>query len=49
MKKFKTLYHVLDDFGEVLKVTVEKPSEEFQYVKEKVEIFDTEKFEESLF
>ena len=49
MRRYKTIYKILDDFGGVIKVTSEKPSSEYKYVKEKVLMFDLSDIEEALF
>jgi len=49
MKKYKTTYKIHDDFGELLKVVLDKPTDKsytFESVKEIV--FDTDNFEEAL-
>jgi len=48
MKRYRTTYQILDDFGEVVRVVLDKPTEyEYNVVKEVV--FDTDDFEEALF
>ena len=49
MRRYKTIYKILDDFGGVIKVTSEKPSSEYKYVKEKVLMFDISELGEALF
>ena len=49
MKRYKTIYKILDDFGDIIKITSEKPSGEYKYVKEKVLMFDLSELGESLF
>lgn len=49
MKRYKTIYKILDDFGDVIKITSEKPSSEYKYIKEKVLMFDLSEIEEALF
>ena len=49
MKIYKTTYHIYDDFGELIRVALDKPTDKsytFKSVKEI--IFDTETFEEAL-
>ena len=50
MKKYKTTYHIYDDFGELLRISLDKPKDKsytFESVKEIV--FDTDMLEEALF
>ena len=50
MKLYKTTYHIYDDFGELIRVVLDKPTDKsytFEMVKEVV--FDTELLEEALF
>lgn len=49
--KYKTVYNILDDFGDIIRVSLEKPSEEYKYVREriKVEEFDINEIGEALF
>ncbi len=50
MKKYKTTYHIYDDFGELLRISLDKPTDKsytFETVKEIV--FDTDMLEEALF
>lgn len=49
MKRYKTIYKILDDFGDVIKVTSQKPSREYKYVKEKVLLFNISELGEALF
>lgn len=49
MKRYKTIYKILDDFGGVIKVTSEKPSSKYKYIKEKVSMFDISEIVEALF
>lgn len=49
MKRYKTIYKILDDFEDVIKVTSEKPSSEYKYIKEKVLMFDLSELGEALF
>ena len=49
MKIYKTTYKIYDDFGELLKIVFDRPTDNsytFTVVKEI--IFDTETFEEAL-
>ena len=49
MKKYKTAYKIYDDFGELIKIAIDKPTDKiytFTVVKEIV--FDTELCEEAL-
>ena len=49
MKIYKTTYHIYDDFGELIKISLDKPTDKsytFTVVKEIV--FDTDSFEEAL-
>ena len=48
-KKYKTVYKVLDDFDEVVKVMSYKPNDCFKYVKEKVLIVYISLLEDALF
>ena len=50
MKKYKTVYKIYDDFGELIRVALDRPTDKsytFTVVKEIV--FDTDNFEEALF
>ena len=50
MKKYRVIYKIHDDFGELLRISLDKPTDKsytFTVVKEI--IFDTETFEEVLF
>lgn len=50
MKIYKTTYKIYDDFGELLRVSLDKPTDKsytFETVKEIV--FDTDMLEEALF
>ena len=56
MKLYKTTYKIYDDFGELLRIAIDKPTDKgytFTVVKERVclqtIVFDTETFEEALF
>ena len=50
MKKYRTTYHIYDDFGELIKISLDKPTDKsYNVVKVKELIFDTEDFEEALF
>ena len=49
MKRYKTIYKILDDFGDIIKITSEKPSSEYKYIKEKVLLFDISELGEALF
>lgn len=49
MKKYKTTYKIYDDFGELIKISLDKPTDKsytFESVKEIV--FDTDNIEEAL-
>lgn len=49
MKIYKTTYKIYDDFGELLRVSLDKPTDKsytFEVVREI--IFDTEQIEEAL-
>ena len=49
MKLYKTTYHVYDDFGELIKISLDRPTDKsytFTVVKEIV--FDTNMLEEAL-
>lgn len=49
MNKYKTTYKIYDDFGELLRVSLDKPTDKsYTFVKVKEIIFDTETFEEAL-
>lgn len=48
MKKYKTQYEILDDFGDVVRVVYDKPTSEYEYRKITTLIFDTDSFEEAL-
>jgi len=49
MKKYKTKYHIYDDFGDLIKISLDKPSDNsYTYIKVKEIIFDTNDFEEAL-
>lgn len=39
-KRYKTLYGILDGFGEVTKWSMDKPSDTYEYVIKRVEIPD---------
>lgn len=50
MKKYKTTYHIYDDFGELIRVALDRPTDKsytFTVVKEIA--FDTDMLEEALF
>lgn len=49
MKKYKTTYELLDDFGEVVRIVLDKPTSDYQYRIIKTLIFDTDSLEEALF
>jgi hypothetical protein len=49
MKKYKTTYEILDDFGDVVRIVIDKPTSDYQYRTIKVLIFDTNSFEDALF
>lgn len=50
MKKYRTTYHIYDDFGDLVKIVLYKPNKElYNYVVIKEVVFDTEWFEEALF
>lgn len=50
MKKYKTTYKIYDDFGELIKISLDKPSNNsYTYVVVKEVVFDTELCEEALF
>ena len=49
MKIYRTTYHIYDDFGELIKISLDKPTDKsytFESVKEIT--FDTDNFEEAL-
>lgn len=49
MKKYRVTYHIYDDFGELIKISLDKPSDNsYTYIKVKELIFDTNGFEEAL-
>lgn len=49
VKKYRTTYHIYDDFGDLIKISLDKPSDiNYIYVKVKELVFDTEWFEEAL-
>jgi len=49
VKKYRTTYHIYDDFGDLIKISLDKPSDNnYTCVKVKELIFDTEWFEEAL-
>lgn len=48
MKKFKTTYEIMDDFGDVIRIVYDKPTSDYQYRKVTVLVFDTNDFEEAL-
>lgn len=50
MKKYKTTYHIYDDFGDLVKISIDKPDKElYNYVVVKEVVFDTDWIEEALF
>ncbi len=50
MKKYKTTYKIYDDFGELLKIVVDRPADKsYTFTVEKEVVFDTDNFEEALF
>lgn len=50
MKKYQTTYKIYDDFGELIKISIDKPSDNsYDYVVVKEVVFDTELCEEALF
>lgn len=48
MKKYKTRYEIIDDFGEVVRVVYDKPTSDYKYKVVKVLIFDTDLLEDAL-
>lgn len=49
MKRYRTTYKIYDDFGDLIKISLDKPSDNsYTYIKVKELIFDTEWFEEAL-
>ena len=49
MKKYKTTYKIYDDFGELLRIAIDKPTDKsYTFIKVEEIIFDTETFEEAL-
>lgn len=49
MKKYRTQYLILDDFGDTIRIVLEKPSDEYKYVKERVLLWDSDDWEEADF
>lgn len=50
MKLYKTTYKIYDDFGELLRIVLDMPSDNsYTYVVVKEAVFDTELCEEALF
>jgi len=50
VKIFKTTYKIYDDFGELLKISLDKPSDNsYTYDVVKEVVFDTDLCEEALF
>lgn len=48
MKKYRVTYHIYDAFGELIKISLDKPTDKsYNYVRVKELIFDTEAFEEA--
>lgn len=49
MKIYKTTYHIYDDFGELLRIALDKPTDKsYTFTKVKELVFDTDTFEEAL-
>ena len=49
MKKHRVTYRIYDDFGELIKVSLDKPTDKsYTFVKVKEIVFDTDSFEEAL-
>jgi len=51
MKRYQTKYIILDDFGDVVRITLERPTKDsgYEYRVERVVVFDTKTIEECLF
>lgn len=50
MKLYKTTYKIYDDFGELIRISIDRPSDSsYDYVVVKEIIFDTDLCEEALF
>lgn len=49
MKIYKTTYKIYDDFGELIKISLDKPIDKsYTFVTVKEIVFDTEQIEEAL-
>ena len=49
MKKYKITYHIYDSFGEIVKISIDKPNKElYDYVVVKEVAFDINDYEEAL-
>ncbi len=50
MKIFRVTYKIYDDFGELIRISIDKPNkDDYSYTTVKELIFDTELCEEALF
>lgn len=50
MKIFRVTYKIYDDFGELIKISVDKPNKElYDYIVVKEVVFDMDWIEEALF
>jgi hypothetical protein len=50
MKLFKTTYKIYDDFGELIRISIDKPNkEDYDFTVVKEVVFDTDLCEEALF
>ena len=50
MKKYKTTYRIYDDFGDLVKISLDKPTDKsYTFTKVKEIVFDTDMLEEALF
>ena len=50
MKLYKTTYKIYDDFGELIKISLDRPTDKsYTFTVEKELIFDTNMLEEALF
>lgn len=49
MRKYKTTYKIYDDFGELVKISLDKPTDKsYTFITVKEIVFDTDNFEEAL-